>query len=99
MRLVILLLLLLLSPLLVMAENQAMPISIFVIPLVDPPAYPQLIYQKKDAPQADNQPIYQKKDVPKEDKLPFIRMAFEAKLYRMLLREYAGAAGSLPIPI
>ncbi|MGB9630821.1 MAG: hypothetical protein C0200_07865 [Thermoproteota archaeon] len=85
MRLVILLLLLLLSPLLVMAENQAVPISILVIPLVDPPAYPQ--------------PIYQKKDVPKEDKLPFIRMAFEAKLYRMLLREYAGAAGSLPIPI
>lgn len=84
MRPVILLLLLLLSPLLVMAENQVMPISIFAIPLVDPPTSAQPIHQKS---------------VPQTDKLPFIRMAFEAKLHRMLLREYVGAAGSLPIPV
>jgi hypothetical protein len=88
MKSIILLLLLLLSPLLVMAENQAMPISVLVIPLVDP--------------QAPTQPVYQKKDVSKTekaDKFPLVTIAFEAKLYRMLLREYMGAVGSRPIPI
>lgn len=85
MKPIIPLLLLLLSPLLVMADNQAMPISVLVIPLVDPPT--------------PVQPVYQKKDSPKADKLPLVTMAFEAKLYRMLLREYLGAAGPRLIPL
>jgi hypothetical protein len=85
MKSIIPLLLLLLSPLLVMAENQAVPISVLVIPLVDPPA--------------PAQPVYQKENVSKTDKLPLITIAFEAKLYRMLLREYTGAFGSRLIPI